>query len=55
MGASADALDLAAIGRAAVTHASPTDDIHATAEYRRAVGAYLVGRAVAHALEEARA
>ena len=55
VGASVDALEVDAIGRAAVIDTSPTDDIHATAEYRRAVGAYLVGRAIAAAVEEARA
>ena len=55
VGASVETIDLDAIGRAAASDAAPTDDIHATAEYRRAVGAYLVGRAIASAVEDARA
>jgi len=31
------------------------DDIHATAEYRRTVGAHLVGRAIVNAVDDARA
>jgi Aerobic-type carbon monoxide dehydrogenase, middle subunit CoxM/CutM homologs len=55
VGASIDTIDHDGIGRAAAADTSPTDDIHATAEYRLAVGAHLVGRAIASALEDARA
>lgn len=48
-------LDLDAIGIAAIADTHPTGDVHATAEYRASVGAYLVGRAIAAALEDARA
>jgi len=46
--------DLAEIGRLAVEGLAPTDDIHASAAYRRRVGAYLVQRVLGRALEEAR-
>jgi carbon-monoxide dehydrogenase medium subunit len=52
-GARAGAVDLAAIGRAACDDMEPNDDVHASADYRRRVGAHLVERALAKALEEA--
>jgi carbon-monoxide dehydrogenase medium subunit len=52
-GARAASVDLAAIGRAACDDMEPNDDVHASADYRRRVGAHLVSRALAVALEEA--
>jgi aerobic carbon-monoxide dehydrogenase medium subunit len=42
------------IGRLAVADADPPDDMHASRRYREQVGAHLVAKAVASALEEAR-
>lgn len=42
------------IGRLAVSEADPPDDVHASRRYREQVGAHLVAKAVASALEEAR-
>jgi aerobic carbon-monoxide dehydrogenase medium subunit len=53
-GASPSATELTEIARLAVTDASPTADIHASAEYRARVGAHLVERALARALTAAR-
>ncbi len=45
--------DLDEIARLAVADLEPPDDVHATASYRKRVGAHLVGRSVRRALEEA--
>jgi carbon-monoxide dehydrogenase medium subunit len=47
------AIELQEIGRLAVSAANPTDDVHASANYRITVGAVLVERALVAALEEA--
>ena len=49
-----DQADLGEIAQIASGELSPFDDLHATADYRRRVGAVTVRRAVAAALEEAR-
>jgi len=54
LGASARDLDLEAVGQAAIADMEPNDDVHASADYRRKVGAVLVGRVLGRALEEAR-
>ena len=46
--------DLAEIGQFAVRDLDPPDDIHASATYRRKVGAHLVSRGLARALDRAR-
>ncbi|HEY7105672.1 MAG TPA: xanthine dehydrogenase family protein subunit M [Acidimicrobiia bacterium] len=46
--------DLAEVGRLAVAASRPSDDVHASAEYRVHVGAHLVQRALERALGEAR-
>ena len=46
--------DLDEIGRLAVTDTDPTADVHASAEYRKHVGAHLVVRALDRALGAAR-
>ena len=46
-------LDEAEVGRLALAGAEPTDDIHASATYRRRVGAVIVARAVAKAARRA--
>jgi carbon-monoxide dehydrogenase medium subunit len=46
--------DLAEIGRIASAACQPTDDVHASAEYRTHVGAHLVQRALNRALGDAR-
>jgi carbon-monoxide dehydrogenase medium subunit len=48
-------LDLLEIGHLAVSDTDPFDDHHATAEYRRAVGARIFRRAVSQALEARKA
>jgi carbon-monoxide dehydrogenase medium subunit len=48
------AADLAEVGRIAAAGLTPTDDVHASAAYRRHVAAVVVRRALARALEEAR-
>ncbi|HEU5300727.1 MAG TPA: xanthine dehydrogenase family protein subunit M [Acidimicrobiia bacterium] len=45
--------ELEEIAQLAVADLEPPDDIHATATYRRRVGAHLVGRSLGRALEEA--
>ncbi|HEX4658979.1 MAG TPA: xanthine dehydrogenase family protein subunit M [Streptosporangiaceae bacterium] len=52
-GASPDDLDLDELGRLAVADLEPPGDIHASSGYRRRVGAALVSRALARALDEA--
>jgi len=52
-GASPGDIDLTEIGQLAVRELDPPADIHASSEYRSAVGAYVVERGLARALEEA--
>jgi carbon-monoxide dehydrogenase medium subunit len=47
-------IDVEHAGRAAAAATDPPDDIHASAAYRRSVGAVVVGRALREAIEEAR-
>ena len=53
LGAAVTDLDLDDIGAQAVRDVNPSGDVHATADYRRRVGAALVGRALIRAIEEA--
>ncbi|MBV9285089.1 MAG: xanthine dehydrogenase family protein subunit M [Acidimicrobiia bacterium] len=53
-GASVIGLDLEEVGRTAAAQTDPPDDIHASATYRRSVGAVVVARALRRAIEEAR-
>jgi aerobic carbon-monoxide dehydrogenase medium subunit len=53
-GSSPNATDLAEIGRLAVAACNPSDDVHASAEYRTHVGAHLVQRALDKALASVR-
>ncbi len=46
--------DLAEIAQLAVRDLDPPDDVHASGRYRRSVGAHLVERSLARALQEAR-
>ena len=46
--------DLDEIARLAVADCDPSDDVHASAEYRKHVGAHLAGRALDRALGDAR-
>ena len=46
MGTSPSSTDLEEIGRLAVADTDPTADVHASAEYRKHVGAHLVVRAL---------
>ena len=52
-GAAIGRLDLEEVGRTAVAQTDPPDDIHASAAYRRSVGAVVVARALRRAIEEA--
>lgn len=52
-GAAPDDLDLAEVARIAVADLDPPSDVHASAGYRRAVGATMVERALRAAIEEA--
>jgi carbon-monoxide dehydrogenase medium subunit len=52
-GAAPSDVDLTEIGQLAVRELDPPADIHASSEYRSAVGAYVVERGLARALEEA--
>jgi carbon-monoxide dehydrogenase medium subunit len=54
VGTSPSATDLEEIGRLAVADTDPTADVHASAEYRKHVGAHLVVRALDRALGAAR-
>jgi carbon-monoxide dehydrogenase medium subunit len=54
VGTRGDAESLEEIGRLGVAEADPPDDVHASRRYREHVGAYLVGKAVGAALQEAR-
>jgi carbon-monoxide dehydrogenase medium subunit len=54
VGARGDPGELEEIGRLAAAGADPPDDVHASRRYRTHVGAYLVGKAIGNALEEAR-
>jgi aerobic carbon-monoxide dehydrogenase medium subunit len=53
VGAAPDDLDLGGLGRLAVADLEPPGDVHASSSYRRRVGAALVARALARALDEA--
>jgi aerobic carbon-monoxide dehydrogenase medium subunit len=53
-GSTPGAEDLAEIGRIAAAGCDPSDDVHASAEYRTHVGAHLVQRALDRALGDAR-
>jgi len=46
-------VDVEEVGRAAAAPTDPPDDIHASAKYRRSVGAVVVARALRRAIEEA--
>jgi carbon-monoxide dehydrogenase medium subunit len=52
-GRAPNADELAEAGRLAVAGLEPTADVHATAEYRSSVGAHLVERVLARAIEQA--
>jgi aerobic carbon-monoxide dehydrogenase medium subunit len=52
-GASVDGIDLHSIGAGALDGLDPPEDVHASGDYRRRVGAELVTRALARAIEEA--
>lgn len=54
IGTAPTAAELAEVGRLAVTDTEPTADVHASAEYRKHVGAHLVVRALDRALGAAR-
>jgi carbon-monoxide dehydrogenase medium subunit len=54
VGASPSTAELDEIGRLAVADTEPTPDVHASAEYRKHVGAHLVARALDRALGAAR-
>ena len=45
--------DLDAVGKLAATNLSPSDDVHASGDYRKSVAATIVARAIAKALKEA--
>ena len=53
VGSSSSGVELDEIGRMAVADLAPPDDIHASATYRRRVGAVMVERVLRDALEEA--
>jgi carbon-monoxide dehydrogenase medium subunit len=46
--------DLAEVGRAAAASLTPSDDLHASGDYRKRVAAVVVGRALTRAIKEAR-
>jgi aerobic carbon-monoxide dehydrogenase medium subunit len=52
-GAAVDGLDLDDIGEQGVAALDPPADVHATGHYRKKVGAVLIGRALAAAVQEA--
>ena len=45
--------DLDAVGKLAATNLAPSDDVHASGDYRKSVAATIVARAIAKALKEA--
>ncbi|MGD9703745.1 MAG: xanthine dehydrogenase family protein subunit M [Acidimicrobiia bacterium] len=53
VGAAPSSIDLAALGTTAMIGLDPPTDIHASGEYRKAVGAHVVRTAITRALEEA--
>ena len=53
-GSSVADVDLEEIGRMAADETEPPDDIHASAAYRRSVGAVVVSRGLGSAIEEAK-
>jgi carbon-monoxide dehydrogenase medium subunit len=54
LGRAAAELDLAELGQLAVRDLDPPDDVHASARYRRSVGAHVVQRGLTRALAAAR-
>jgi carbon-monoxide dehydrogenase medium subunit len=54
VGSAGDAPALAEIAQLAIADLDPPEDIHASSRYRRSVGAHVVERALAGALQEAR-
>jgi carbon-monoxide dehydrogenase medium subunit len=54
VGATPDPDAVREVARLAVADLDPPADIHASADYRRSVGAHVVGRALSTALERAR-
>jgi carbon-monoxide dehydrogenase medium subunit len=54
IGSNPRAEDMAEIAQLAVRDLDPPDDVHASSRYRRTVGAHLVERSLAQALQEAR-
>jgi carbon-monoxide dehydrogenase medium subunit len=55
VGRTPSAADLLEVGNVAVAGTDPSDDVHASGEYRKQVGAHLVAKAMAAALQEAEA
>lgn len=53
VGSAVDGLDVDAAGQAAVQDLDPPNDVHASAAYRRQVGATLISRALRSAIKEA--
>lgn len=53
LGSDPSTIDAAAVGAAGVEALTPPTDIHATAAYRKAVGAHVIATAVTRAIEEA--
>ena len=53
VGTAIDGLDADDAGQLAVAHLDPPDDVHASAAYRREVGATLISRALRSAIKEA--
>ena len=54
VGTAADAIDAEEVGRAAVADLAPPEDLHASRDLRRRIGAVVVARAIRRALEEAK-
>jgi carbon-monoxide dehydrogenase medium subunit len=54
LGRSPSAPDIDEVANLAVSGLEPTDDVHATAQYRRKVGAHLVRKTVEAAMAKAR-
>lgn len=52
-GSAAAGLDLDDVGEQGVAALDPQSDVHATAHYRKKIGAILIGRALSSAIEEA--
>ena len=54
LGADPATVDAAALAAASIVGLDPPTDIHANGEYRKAVGAHVIARVIARAIEEAR-